>query len=158
MISTDPLPSQVSSIEYRKNISSGPTPSTFRRAKIDLQSSEASEVTTVLELIDFNATYNPGHRFCIQALRTASGGPFDFLSLTHAQLKLSIQQCSDWCLANVSALKLPQIADDGTVCKGPPVALLMSSEVSLFIHVLSLISLGVPVSHCVLGVRCSKAN
>ena len=46
----------------------------------------------------------------------------------------------------MKGLKLPGSREDGTIERGQPVALLMESDVGLFIHLLSLLSLGVPVS------------
>lgn len=125
----------------------------FQMASIDLhpKNPDTRDIRTLPELVEFNATHNTNYLFCLQARRQSEP-----LSVTHGQMKKAILRCSDWCVTNVKELKLPSRLDDGTIAKGQPVALLMENDLGLWIHLLSLLSLGVPVSkfHCI-SVCCT---
>ncbi len=54
-------------------------------------------------------------------------------------------QCSKWLVNTVPELKLPHQSNEVIAPKGPPVALFVESDVGLLFHMLSLMSLGVPV-------------
>ena len=116
---------------------------TFQIANIDLhpKDPDTRDIRTLPELVEFNAVHNTDYLISLQARRQL--GP---LSVTHGQMKEAIVQCSEWFVANVKELRLPSRQDDGTIAKGRPVALLMENDVRLWIHLLSLLSLGVPVS------------
>ena len=116
----------------------------FQIASIDLHPTDPDtrEIRTLPELVEFNALHNPDYLFCLQARRQ----PKEPLSVTHGQMKEAILRSSDWLLKYVKEVQLPDRQDDGTIAKGPPVALLMENDIGLWIHLLSLLSLGVPVS------------
>ena len=120
-----------------------PVSAPFLTANIELMllNPDSREIRTLPELIEFNAVHNADYLFCLQAGRQQK-----LLAVTHGQLKEAILCCSDWLVANVKDLKLPKIREDGTIEKGQPVALLMESDVGLWIYLMSLLSLGVPVS------------
>jgi acyl-CoA synthetase (AMP-forming)/AMP-acid ligase II len=117
----------------------------FSRANINLQTQDDTSIQTVPELIEYNATNNPHHPFCIQAQKQSQDARPRLLSVSHLQLKRAIAQCQAWLVNTLVELKLPSISSDGTVYKGPPVALYVESDVGLLIHLFSLMSLGVPV-------------
>lgn len=116
----------------------------FTRAAIDLKDLNSC-IRTVPELIEHNATENGEHVFCIQCTKKDQDGSLQFTSISHLQLKQAILRCSAWLKENVPELVLPQKSDEGVFVKGPPAALLVESDVGLFVLKLSLISLGVSV-------------
>lgn len=69
----------------------------------------------------------------------------DTLFISHLQLKHVISKCSEWLVAHVNELERPHRNQTGETLKGPSIALLMKSNIWLLIHLLSLLSLGVPV-------------
>jgi len=117
--------------------SNGTTP--FLRAPIDPTKTE-NGIRTILELIDFNACENANHLFCVQALK--DGGS---IGISHRQLKQAIHSCRNHLIATMSKLQVPEDDSQGKVVKPPPVALLGESNVVLLIHLLALVSIGVPV-------------
>jgi len=114
----------------------------FHPASINLhvEDPDEREVKTIPQLIEFNARQNPDHVFCVQARKQQ-----DSIPVSHLQLKQAILKCSGWLIANVEKLTLPYADTDGNICRGPPVALAMNSDIGLLVHLLSLLSLGVPV-------------
>ena len=114
----------------------------FHPAAIALypKSPDERDIRTIPQLVEFNSQHNPDHVFCIQARRQRSS-----ISVSHFQLKQAILQCSDWLTANVKEAELPHHDTNGTLCRGPPIALAMDSDIGLLVHLLSLLSLGVPV-------------
>lgn len=117
------------------------TPFLAANIQLKLQNPDNRDIRTLPELIEFNAVHNGDYLFCLQAGRQQKLQP-----ITHRQLKEAILCCSDWLVANVKELKLPKIQESVTIEKSKPVALLMESDVGLWIYFLSLLSLGVPVS------------
>ncbi|CAN8103575.1 unnamed protein product [Discula destructiva] len=91
---------------------------------------------SVPELIDFNATHNANHPFCIQAKSNAEPDIF-----THGEFKVAAANCVQWLRDNVP---LRETTDPKALTRMAPVALLMQSDVGLVIHEFALISLGVP--------------
>ncbi|MCJ1251516.1 hypothetical protein MMC30_008751, partial [Trapelia coarctata] len=119
-------------------------PSIFRRAKIDLKSPDG-KVRTVPELIDYNVKHNRNHAFCVQSRKQEGPVPYGFRTISNLELKHAILKCSNWLLTAIAELELPFEGDDGTTFKGLPVALLVDSDFGLLLHLLSMMSLGVPV-------------
>jgi acyl-CoA synthetase (AMP-forming)/AMP-acid ligase II len=121
------------------------TTSSFFRANINLQTQDITSIQTIPQLIEHNATHNPHYPFCIQAQKQTQHAPPQLLSVSHLELKRAIVQCQAWLVQTLVDLKLPSSSNHGMVCKGPPVALYVESDVGLLIHLFSLMSLGVPV-------------
>ena len=119
------------------------TTTSFTRASINLYTQETTSIRTVPELIEYNATHNSHHLFCIQAQKQIEDGRPQLLCVSHLQLKRAITQCQAWLVNTLSEPKLPSSSADGTVCA--PVALYVDSDVGLLIHLFSLMGLGVPV-------------
>lgn len=133
-------------------------PKPFRRARIDLRNEPAGThvpdnqpVRTLVELLEHNSAHNPHHLVCLQAKKksqTRAGEPreFDFIPVTHAQLKAAVVRCCAWLLQNVREAQVPVRSDKGHWRKCAPVAIFMESDLGLLIHELALMSLGIPVS------------
>lgn len=119
------------------------TSAPFSKANVNLHTQENTSIQTVPELIEYNATYNPHHLFCIQAQKQTQDGRTQLLPVSHLQLKRAIVQCQAWLVNTLKELKLPSSSTDGMVCA--PVALYVESDVGLLIHLFSLMGLGVPV-------------
>lgn len=137
------IPSSDHMISPTKHPMSPSTTTSFSRANINLQSQETTSIQTVPELVEYNATYNPHHLFCIQAQKQIQDARPQLLSVSHLQLKRAIAQCQAWLVNTLVELDLPSSGTDGTACA--PVALYVESDVGLLIHLFSLMGLGVPV-------------
>lgn len=98
-------------------------------------------LSTLSDLLEFNAFHNPAHLFCIQYARNPDEPPW---SITSSDLYDAVLRCSTW-LSLVGLAQTPQIVD-GQVIKSRPVAILMASDIGWFITFLALLRLGVPVS------------
>ena len=98
-------------------------------------------IRTIPELVEYNASSNADHVFCIQIEKRAN----DSQIITYGQLKQAILHCSRWLVNNIHDLGLPTKSENGEIIKGKPVALFMESNFGILTHLLSLLSLGVPV-------------
>ena len=118
-------------------------PAQFVPARISPFSKEDRDgsIRTIPELVEYNAKYNADHVFCVQIEKRSN----DSRIITYGQLKQSILHCSRWLVNNIHDLEIPRKNENGEVIKGKPVALFMESNVGILIHLLSLLSLGVPV-------------
>ena len=125
----------------------GGGPLSFNRPSISFNSEDEHTVHSIPELIDFNAEFNADYTFCIQAEKTLLDDSPSLLHVTYAQLKRAICLCSQWLKSSVQDLVLPEVTGDGAGSrKGPPVALLLDSDINLLVHAYTLMSLGIPVS------------
>lgn len=113
----------------------------FRRPCIDLFPDDGSKsppsdpgsaerISSLPDLIEFNAKYNAPNLFAVQA----RSGQEDLL-ITFEGLKHAVDGCSTW----LSTLKREKT--------DAPVALLLESDVLLFVHIAALLQLNVPVSY-----------
>ncbi|KAL3493895.1 hypothetical protein BJX62DRAFT_248702 [Aspergillus germanicus] len=118
----------------------------FRRPEIKLYPAahEAGYIRTLPEVVEFNAKENPNHVFCLQVNKSPDGSVPTLIPVTNVQLRNVIAQCAAW-LQSCIQLQLPTVSEAGTVTKGAPVALLLESDVGLWIHEMALLGLGVPV-------------
>ena len=97
-----------------------------------------SKIRTILDLIDFNAQYNPEHTFCLQEIKNEPR----LTPITFSRLADLIDTTAAW-LQKKGVVETPY---DGERRKRPaPVALLMGSDVSILTHMFELMKLGVPV-------------
>ncbi|KAF2135592.1 uncharacterized protein K452DRAFT_281299 [Aplosporella prunicola CBS 121167] len=122
----------------------------FKPPTINLRSTDPSkdEIRSLPELLEFNARNNPNHIFCIQAEKSRSNDEtdgLDFQRISHLQFSDAVRACSQWLQEHVPELKTPQRNEQNEVIKGPPIALLMESDVGILIHIMALMSLGVPL-------------
>ena len=121
------------------------SPASFCRAHIDLESQDPIGIRTVPDLIEYNAVHNPDYLFCLQAQKQAQETGPQLQPVSHLQLKRAIRQCQASLLDSIKGLKSPSTNDDGTVSRGPLVALYLESDVGLLIYLYALLGLGVPV-------------
>lgn len=117
------------------------TLSPFTPAQIDLEaytSDPQSSIRTLLDVIDHNAAVNGRYRFCIQAEKDSGGqnnaNDIALRTVTHAELKDALLRSTRWFQSH-------HINNS----ERRPVALLMDSDLSLLLSLLSLVALGVPV-------------
>jgi acyl-coenzyme A synthetase/AMP-(fatty) acid ligase/nucleoside-diphosphate-sugar epimerase len=118
----------------------------FRRPDIKLYPAahEAGYIRTLPEVIEFNARENLEHVFCLQAKKSPVGLVPTLIPVTNVQLRDAIAQCAAWLQSSIQ-VQLPAASEDGSIRKGAPVALLLESDVGLWIHEMALLGLGVPV-------------
>ena len=118
-------------------------PAQFVPARISPFSRENRDrsIRTIPELVEYNARHNADHVFCVQTEKRGD----DSRIITYGQLKQAILNCSRWLVNNIHDLEIPRKNENGEFIKGKPVALFMESNVGILIHLLSLLSLGVPV-------------
>ncbi|KAI0090839.1 hypothetical protein BDY19DRAFT_740627 [Irpex rosettiformis] len=112
----------------------------FIRPKFSLKAStDLGSLSSLPDLVEFNAIHNSLHPFCIQHY----GQQHLHITVSCRDLYHGVLRCSLW-LALRGLAQLPRITQDGIV-KARPVAILMSSDVGWFIAFLALLRLGVPV-------------
>ncbi|KAL3444530.1 hypothetical protein BJX65DRAFT_319885 [Aspergillus insuetus] len=118
----------------------------FRRPEIKLYPAahETGYIRTLPEVVEFNAKENPDHVFCLQAKKSSGSSVPTLIPVTNVQLRDAIAQCASWLQCSIQ-IQLPTVSGDGTVTKGAPIALLLESDVGLWIHQMALLGLGVPV-------------
>lgn len=109
---------------------------------------EQEEVTSLLDLVCFNACHNPTRQFCIQShanrKQTDQSGPddsgYDGVSITFGQLESAIYNCAESLRKRFSTSYEANSPESRR-----PIAIYLESDVGLFIHVLALQSLQIPV-------------
>lgn len=120
----------------------------FQQAPVDTTAGPKNQggIKTIPQLIEFNARENPDHPFCLQVEKPNVGdGEPVVLTITNLHFKCSILRTSKWIVQNIREVILAKRYDNREIKKGPPVALLMNSDVGLLFHLFSLMSLGVSV-------------
>ncbi|KAK3695745.1 hypothetical protein B0T22DRAFT_509135 [Podospora appendiculata] len=128
----------------------------YPSSKLKRLQNDPDTIKTLPAVVDFNAARNPNYTFCVQGerIKTDDGGSTtQAVAISHREFRDGILRCQDWLLRTVAEMQLPTTTSDGVTTKGPPVALLMESNVGLAIHILALMGLGVPV--LVLSTRLS---
>ena len=95
-------------------------------------------IHSLLDLVDFNAARNPNHVFCLQELKHE----FRLHKITFKGLADAVETCTAWLSHEVGLTSSQQNGERETPAV---VALLMGSDVTLFIYVLALMRLGIPV-------------
>ena len=122
----------------------------FRRPQFDVLSDQhsvsPSTIRSIRDLIDHNALHNPEHIFCIQSKQSSEGKDgLGYVHVTFRELKEAVDRCCHWILETIPDARLAEVREDGSVQKSPPVALLMESDVNLFIYIAALLTLNIPV-------------
>lgn len=99
------------------------------------KTNNGSTIHTLLDLVEFNAANNPDHVFCLQEVKNKN----DLHGLTCKDLADAVGKCT--------FRLMDEIVDPGRNANQKPdaVALLMASDVTLFIYLLALMRLGIPV-------------
>lgn len=85
-----------------------------------------SDISSLPDLVRFNARKNPNHIFAKAS------------KITFSQLEELIRRCAGWLRSTVTSAR--QNGDSDT-----PVALYLESDIGLFIHLVALLSIDVPV-------------
>lgn len=122
----------------------------FHRAAFHVTLTENPESTESInslpELVLFNAHNNGDSIFCAQA-ETQQGlvRSFDLTEVTFLELALSVENCCAWIQEKTRGAHRTKIKTDGSVVKGEPIALLMESDLTLFIYIAALLTLNIPV-------------
>ena len=127
---------------------------TFQRAPFNLlldgKRATADAIRSLPDLIHFNAVHNPKFLFCIQ-FNQSKRGPvekeFEERYVTFSELAIAVEQCCVWILSKVRGIHSARLTSDGAVQKGPPVALFLESDVTLFVYMVALLTLNVPVGY-----------
>ena len=100
-------------------------------------------INSLSELIEFAAEHNPDHIFGLQAQHTdcRAGENLSFCEITFAQFREVAERASAWLVhSGVTAGRTRRI-DNVT-----PVAILLSSDVTIFVYMAALLRIGTPVS------------
>ena len=115
-----------------------------RHASKSKQGSKRSNFETIhslLDLVDFNAARNPNHGFCLQELKHE----FGLHEITFKGLADAVGICTAWLTREIAGLASEQKNGEIADQKPAAVALLMGSDIALFIYILALMRLGIPV-------------
>ena len=96
-------------------------------------------IHSLLDLVDFNAARNPDHVFCLQEVKHG----FDLHKLTFKGLADAVEICTTWL--GHAIVGLASSNRNGEREKPTAVALLMGSDITLFIYILALMRIGIPV-------------
>lgn len=105
-------------------------------------------ITSLPDLIKFNARHNPDHTFCIQARSSSEpngaakrkNAAFDACSITFAQLESAVYAC-----ASAISTLTTQNRNSNDLQASEPLALYFESDVGLFFHLAALLTLNLPV-------------
>ncbi len=108
--------------------------------------SDQSPIRSLPHLLRFNAACNPNHLFCLQTKPSEDGFDVPPTQITFTELKEAVGRCSRWIKAKVADIMSPVLTKSGVIQKGPPIALFLESDVSLFMYLMALLSINVPVS------------
>ena len=102
------------------------------------------KVTSILELVEFNARENPHRAFAIQAIKSDDASAPRLCKISCLDLITAVVCCSKW-LENIKELATSSVQAGQSGSRKRPVGILMGNEISLWIHMLSLMSQEIPV-------------
>ncbi|CAD6985706.1 unnamed protein product [Tilletia controversa] len=97
------------------------------------------DIRTLYDLLQTSAVKNPDHIFCHQFLP----GPQTKRTVSHSQLLGAVDGCVADLVRRGLARRSEKISDSEVV-RGSPVALLLGSDISIFIYILALAKIGNP--------------
>lgn len=109
---------------------------------------ELDTISSLPNLIRYNAKENPDHIFCVQAeliSREAQGAAanvsrYDARRITFRQLDKAVDTCATWIH------KMVKSSSPKTSAHTPrPIALYLESDIGLFIHLAALLAMDIPV-------------
>ncbi|KAF2836625.1 acetyl-CoA synthetase-like protein [Patellaria atrata CBS 101060] len=131
----------------------------FIRPSILLTETDRDEtVRSIIDLIQFNATKNPHHCFCLQAEEKTEDGSlyakessWNVRQITFKDLYLSLKACVSWLKASGIGNSKASSSKNQS-----PVAVYIESDVSLFIYVVALTALNCSV--VLLSARLSSES
>lgn len=101
----------------------------------------SNKICSLLHLVDFNAFHNPELVFCLQESKDGE----KLRRITYKELAQAVGRCTGWLNHQNIEVAPRQQKGEAPRVKPAPVALLMSSDITLFIYMLALMRLGVPV-------------
>lgn len=118
---------------------------TFKRPPLDLphdgtSPNDAYKTRSLLDLVDYNASHNSDFTCCLQDSKDGLNPQ----QITYRKLAEAVGRCTGWLAHQNSGLCSDQ-SGRLSEAKHAPIALLMSSDITLFIYLLALMRLGVPV-------------
>ncbi len=93
-------------------------------------------VNSLPELIEFDARHNPNHTFALQA----RPGDLPAREITFSELQTAVENACAWLVSSGAT-----VVRSSRETKVPPVAILMGSDVGIFIYMAALNRLGTPV-------------
>ncbi|KAL8786790.1 MAG: hypothetical protein Q9195_008048 [Heterodermia aff. obscurata] len=118
----------------------------FDRPPLDLKGTSGNQhcnkrnnlatIHSLLDLVDFNAARNPDHVFCLQEVKQE----LELHKLTFKGLADAVEICTTWLGRELVGLASSE--RNGKAEKLAAVALLMGSDITLFIYILALMRLG----------------
>ncbi|KAL8823833.1 MAG: hypothetical protein Q9191_005511 [Dirinaria sp. TL-2023a] len=121
------------------------------RLVLDQSAAEAESIRSLPDLVLFNALYNPQAIFCAQIQQSKiPQNDFEIVEVTFLELAHAVERCCQWILSNIGGVYPAKVFEDGEVQKGPPLALFLESDLTLFIYIAALLTLNIPV-----GIICS---
>lgn len=131
---------------FTKSIFERPRFSPLPRKQITEDQPET--ITSLPDLIKFNARHNPDHTFCIQARSSSERNgaakrknpAFDACSITFAQLETAVYAC-----ASAISTLATRDQESNYLTTSQPLALYLESDVGLFFHLAALLTLNLPV-------------
>lgn len=112
----------------------------FLRPILDVSRNPAtneSAIHSLPDLIDFNAEHNPDLIFSLQEIRQ-EGKHVDLTALTFRELKNATISCAHLIRKSLAV-------EDGGVLDKQPIALLLESDINLFVHLAALLYMNIPV-------------
>jgi hypothetical protein len=106
-------------------------------------------ISSLPDLIRFNAKHNPDHLFCVQAgsENASQAQPdgavrhYSTRDITFKSLEGAVASCARWIISNVALLE----PDNSTVPCRKPIALFLESDIGLFLHLAALLTIDIPV-------------
>lgn len=124
----------------------------FKRPEFQLflgqKAAETESIRSLPDLIHFNAIQNPHASFCAQVKPSrVPEEDYDVVEVTFLELAHAVERCCQWILSNTDGVYPARLSEDGNVQKGPPLALFLESDFTLFIYLAALLTLNIPVSH-----------
>ncbi|CCX04911.1 Similar to Polyketide synthase HetM; acc. no. P37693 [Pyronema omphalodes CBS 100304] len=121
-------------------------PKAFTRPTFELCTPLESHdnIRTGAELLRFNAENNADLLYCLQAKKPA-GDDLEFDKITFKDMYRAVLNCAAWIKKDVTSAQFePCVDEEGKICRGAPVALLLGSDIGVMIHILALSYLGIP--------------
>ncbi|KAF7422954.1 hypothetical protein PC9H_011118 [Pleurotus ostreatus] len=114
--------------------------STFIRPYLNLGygNDRPDGVNSLPELIEFNSRHNPDHIFGLQS-RAGEGVPP--VEITFEQLQFSVESACAWMVNGVKATTGRTRREQAV----PPVAILLGSDIGIYIYMAALLRIGTPV-------------
>lgn len=124
-----------------------PTFKLFLDQSADQSAASTESIRSLPDIILFNALHNPQAKFCSQIKQSkVSGNDFEIVEVTFLELAHAVERCCQWILSNIDRVYPAKVFENGGVEKGPPLALFLESDLTLFIYIAALLTLNIPVS------------